>query len=122
MARAAQLASPKAFGPGLLKACPNAVPGSETIVVDKPYGVDVKVLAPTAEGAKDIRDRVKELAAPAAAKDERCPAAISEATLTPTEMHGGVTIAVKAKRPEDVAALRREVRERSRMFEPPLTK
>ncbi len=121
-ARAAQVASPKQFGTGLLQGCPNAVPGSETTVVDKPYGVDVKVFAPTAEGAKDIRDRVKELASPAAAKNDRCPAAISEATLTPTEMHGGVTIAIKAKRPEDVAALRREVRERSRTFEPPLTK
>jgi hypothetical protein len=37
-------------------------------------------------------------------------------------MQGGVTIAIKAKRPEDVAALRREVRDRSRLYDPPITK
>ena len=120
--RAAQLPAPRSFGPGLLKTCPNAVPGSETVVVDKPYGVDVKVLAPTADGAKAIRDRARDLATRAPGRDDRCPTAISDATVTPTEMHGGVTVAIKAKRPEDVAALRREVRERSRLYDPPMTK
>ena len=118
--RAAQLPAPKPFGPGLLKSCPNAVPGSETVVVDKPYGVDVRVLAPTAEGAKTIRDRTRDLATRPPGRDDRCPTAIADATLTPTEMHGGVTIAIKAKRPEDVAMLRREVRERSTVFAPPM--
>lgn len=120
--RSAQLAAPKPFGPGLLKACPNAVPGSETVVVDKPYGADVRVIAPTAEGTRAIRDRARDVATRAPARDDRCPVAIGDATLSSTEMHGGVAIAVKAKRPEDVAAVRREVRERARSFEPPIGK
>ena len=121
-ARSAQIAAPRPFGPGLLKTCPNAVPGSETIVVDKPYGADVKVLAPTAEGTRAIRDRARDITARAPAKDDRCPVTISGATLSTTEMHGGVTIAIKAKRPEDVTSVRRELRERTRSFEPPLTR
>lgn len=118
-ARAAQLSAPKPFGPGLLKVCPNAVPGSETTVIDKPYGADVKVTAQTAEGVLAIRERARELAARGATNDERCPAAISDATLSPTEIHGGMSIAIKAKRPEDIASVRHDVRERSRMFDPP---
>ncbi len=121
-ARTAQLAAPKPFGPGLAKACPNAVPNAETTVVDKPYGADMKVTAPTPEGARAIRERARELTSRGPGENERCPAALSEATMTTTEIPGGVSIAIKAKRPADAAAVRRDARDRSWGYEAPLTK
>jgi hypothetical protein len=119
-ARSAQLAAPKPFGPGLMDSCPSAVPDSVTRIEDAPYGVDVKVTAPTDEGTLAIRQRAKQLVTsrPRAA-DERCPLTVPDGRLHVADIPGGTTIAVQAKRPEDVEALRRAVRERDRMFEPP---
>lgn len=121
-ARAAQVAAPRPFGSGLLKTCPNAVPSSETTVVERPYGADVKVLASTAEGVRQIRERAHALARRGPAPDDRCPSAIADATLTVSEIRGGASIAIKARRSEDVDALRRAIRERTSTFEPPLRK
>jgi hypothetical protein len=118
-ARSAQLAAPKPFGPGLLKACPNAVPGSETTVKNTEQGVEVTVTEATPEGTALIRQRAKELAAAASPTDERCPVSVPNATLLVTDVPSGVSIAVKPKRPQDVVSLRTMVHERARSFEPP---
>ncbi|MBX3223193.1 MAG: hypothetical protein KF795_21960 [Labilithrix sp.] len=120
-ARAAQLATPKAFGPGLMKTCPNAVPNAVTTVTDTPYGVEVKVIEATPAGTKAVRERAKELAA-RPVSDERCPVGAANATLAVTEVPGGVKIAVKPKLPDDAASLRQAVHDRARSYEPPATR
>jgi hypothetical protein len=120
-ARAAQLDAPKAFGPGLMRSCPNGVPGAETIVRDAPYGADVVVTATTPEGMRAIRDRSNEVVR-GTATEERCPVTSPLATLAVTDAPQGVSIAVKAKRPDDIASLRHTVRERVRNYEPPSLK
>ncbi|MBX3214651.1 MAG: hypothetical protein KF850_21630 [Labilithrix sp.] len=116
-ARAAQLATPKLFGLGLMKTCPSAVPNALTTVTSAPYGVDVRVTESTPAGTKAIRERAKELAAHPVG-DERCPASAPNATLAVTEVPGGVKIAIKAKQRDDVAGLRQSVNERARSYEP----
>ena len=117
-ARSAQLASPKLFGPGLMKTCPSAVPNAETTVTNAAYGVDVKVTEGTPAGVRAIRERAKELAAHPV-RDERCPINSTDATLT---VPGGVSIAVKPKRREDMTLLRHDVLERARSYEAPATR
>lgn len=117
--RTAQLATPRQFGEGLMKWCPSAVPGSVTAVVDKPYGVDVKITAPTPEGAREIRERAKHAVGEAASQGERCPTSVAEAKLGVTEVPGGVVVALKAKRPDDRALLRHSVHERACSFASP---
>lgn len=139
-ARSAQLAAPKPFGPGLMKECPAAVPNAQVTVTDKPYGVDVKMTEGTAEGVRAIRERAKELAARGSgagarasadaspgssagagsgAAEERCPAIAPNATLIAVDVPGGATIAIKAKRPTEVAPVRRLVHERARAYQSP---
>ncbi|MBN9163956.1 MAG: hypothetical protein J0I07_23515 [Myxococcales bacterium] len=120
-ARSAQLASPKLFGPGLMKTCPSAVPNAETTVTNAAYGVDVKVTEGTPAGVRAIRERAKELAAHPV-RDERCPINSTDATLTVSEIPGGVSIAVKPKRREDMTLLRHDVLERARSYEAPATR
>jgi hypothetical protein len=120
-ARTAQLAAPKPFGPGMMTICPAAVANAQVTVIDKPYGVDVKLTERTPEGTRAIRERAKELAARGAGvEEERCPASAPNATLVAVEVPGGATVAIKAKRPEEVASLRRLVHERARSYEPPV--
>lgn len=120
--RAAQLPSPRSFGPGLLKACPNATPNAVTTVMDKPYGADMRITAGTAEDVRAIRERARQLATPAAPKDDRCPAAVSDASLTVTEIPEGVVISMRAKRPDQAPTVRHVARERWKAFMPPQTR
>jgi hypothetical protein len=120
--RSAQLASPKPFGPGLMKSCPSAVPNAETTVTNTANGVEVKVTEPTPAGTRAIRERAKELmAAHGAPRDERCPSSSADATISVAEVPSGVVITMKPKRSEDLATFRSTVQERSRLYEPALT-
>lgn len=118
--RSAQLAAPKPFGSGLMRICPSAVPNAHITIIDKPYGVDVKMTEVTPEGTRAIRERAKDLAARGPGGEERCPAMAPNATLIAVDVPGGASMAIKAKRPEDVASLRHMVRERARSYEPPI--
>lgn len=118
-ARTAQLATPKTFGRGLLRSCPNAVPNSETRVEDKPYGVDVKITAETADGAASIRERASQIGSLGPAAEQRCPVTTPLAVPVAGELKNGAVIALKARRPEDIPALRRDVYERVRSFDAP---
>lgn len=123
-ARSAQVASPRKFGAGLMKSCPSAAPNAQTTVTSTPAGVEVRVVEGSPGGAREIRDRAKELSARIASgapADERCPVSVPDATLSVSEAPGGVVIGIKPKRPEDTAALQNKVQERARFFEPPST-
>jgi hypothetical protein len=121
-ARSAQLATPKFFGGGLMRTCPSAVPNAETTVTNTPYGVDVKVTEATPAGTRAIRQRAKELAVQGPVNNDRCPLTAPDSTFTVSEVPGGVLIAVKPKRSEDLATLRTTVQERARFYEAPATR
>jgi hypothetical protein len=117
--RSAELAHPVEFGQGIMKTCPNATVGAETTVTNAPYGVDMLVTARSAGAVDEIRARARELAKGTKPEnDKRCPAAIAGATLDVEDVPGGARLTIKGK-PDGVAVLQREVRERSLDFEAP---
>ncbi|MDF2697858.1 MAG: hypothetical protein K0S65_6241, partial [Labilithrix sp.] len=118
-ARSAQLATPKLFGPGLMKSCPSAVTNAETTVTNTARGVEIKVTEGTPAGQRAIRERAKELQAHGQARDERCPSSIADATVSVAEVPSGVVITMKPKRGEDVGSLQTTVHDRARLYEPP---
>jgi hypothetical protein len=121
-ARSAQIATPKLFGPGLMKTCPSAVPNAETTVTSTPHGIDVKIIEPSPAGTRAIRERARQLAAEGPTRDERCPSSAPDATVTVSEVNEGVLITMKPKRSEDMALLQHTVQERARFFEPVRTR
>jgi hypothetical protein len=121
-ARSAQISNPKLFGPGLMRTCPSAVPNAATTIIDTPNGVDVKIIESSPAGTRAIRERAKELASQAPARDERCPTSATDVTVSSSEVTGGVIVTLKPKRSEDLEALRRTVHERARTFAPPASR
>ncbi len=118
--RSAQLAAPKSFGPGLARSCPSAAPNAQTTVTNTPAGIDVRIVASSPAGVRAIRERAKALTAEGAPRDERCPVSPGPA-MSVVETKDGVVISVKARKGEDVNALRQSVRDRAGAFEAPVS-
>jgi hypothetical protein len=123
-ARSAEQGEPKAFGQGLMQSCPSAAPNAVTQVEDKPYGVDVRVtqdVKSAKDAMRDIQQRTRAMTSHPTV-DDRCPVSVSTPSvdLRAIDVPGGSVIAVKAKRTEDVDAVRRQVRDRARAFQPPM--
>jgi hypothetical protein len=117
--RSAELSHPVEFGHGIMKTCPNATLGAATTVTNAAYGVDMVVTAQSPEAVTEIRTRARELAKGAKPEnDKRCPAAVDGTTVDVEDVPGGAKLAIKGK-PDAIAVLQREVRERSLDFEAP---
>lgn len=124
--------APVAAGPGVQRMahCPSAATGARTVVKDATDGVVVTVTGP-ADQVGDIRARARHVAEVAKLSEPkkiehtgkgtgggglgRCPIVLEgDTTVELKDVEAGVEITVTTKR--DVAALRRETRERAASF------
>lgn len=111
--------------------CPSAVDGVATKVKDTKEGVIVTVTAKAPEAVKEVRDRSKRLVSASTATTDkpghtgqgqgggsvgRCPVVLEHATVAAKDVEGGSELTVKADKPEFVANLQKEAKERAAMF------
>jgi hypothetical protein len=109
-----------------LDACPSAVSGAKTALVEVPNGVELLVTAPDAAAQAEVRARALRTveaarAEPAGAhtgdgtgsgSSGRCPVVLRGTRVTSVDIEGGVRITVLGARPEELDWLRRETRDR----------
>lgn len=121
----------KEAGGGKMAHCPSAVPGSSTALKDTKDAVLVTVTAKDEAAVTEIRARTRHLV-DASKKDPkdvkhdgqgdgggklgRCPVVVKDTTVTAKDVPGGSELTVKPAKPEDVAALLKEARDRAEAF------
>ncbi len=127
--RYADLSAPGAAGAGAGKMsnCPSAVPGSITLIKDTHEGFDVVVTAKDEAASAEIRKRAKHLVDVAKVEAVtiqhtgggtgggglgRCPVVLEDTLLAEKDIPGGAAVSVKAQKPEDLGAIRREAQDR----------
>jgi TusA-related sulfurtransferase len=114
--------------------CPSAVPGASTTVADGPGGVIVTVTTKDEVAIKDIRERVTRLVSTSRMQTAwqatggstqhdgrghggggvgKCPVVMESTTVDAKDVEGGSRITVKADKPDKVAALQKETRDRT---------
>jgi len=128
-----ELGEPAAQGAGQGKMghCPSAVQGAVTTIKDTKDGLEVQVVGKDDATTKEIRERGKSLMDAAKSDADvashkgdgsggggfgRCPVVLTDTKVESKEVAGGLTFTVKPTKAADLAALRKEARDRATNF------